>query len=383
MSTTTDAKPSAARVAAYWAILLLVVLLLVEVVAFATGFMGLDLYDHRDAALSRLEERRTANLDKVDPIVGWQPVPSSTVEDRTCLGGVNIHQFAPDGARYYPGYEPGGASIVASGDSYTYGAEVADPDAFPALLAGLMDETVANLGVGGYGPVQAVLRLEQKVDNYPRARMIVLGIMYENVHRMMNEYRPVLYDKMPVFAFAPFMREGSVQPHIGKEPLLSDATLLVEMNRAFDTDFWAKPRHSFPYSAALIRGVRSPFFQLRKVQKTLRKAGRPEYTMTFASPVIQQNLFGLLERFAELGRSRNLEAVVLFMPRNRLDTESVQTLLSAEAERIPADLKVLDVGAADVDWSLYNLENPADGNICHPSGYGYAQIAQYLAASLQ
>jgi hypothetical protein len=105
--------------------------------------------------------------------------------------------------------------------------------------------------------------------------------------------------------------------------------------------------------------------------------------MTFASPVIQQNLFGLLERFAELGRSRNLEAVVLFMPRNRLDTESVQTLLSAEAERIPADLKVLDVGAADVDWSLYNLENPADGNICHPSGYGYAQIAQYLAASLQ
>ena len=223
--------------AAYWLVILGFLTILFEVIAFATGFMDLDVYDHRDSAIARLSERATADLRRIDPIVGWQPLPSSTAEDRSCLGDLNLHQFAADGARDYPGYEPEEATIIVSGDSYTYGAEVADPHAFPAVLAGLLGETVANLGAGGCGPVQAVLRLEQKVNNYPRARMIVLGIMYENIHRMMNSYRPVLYDKMPIYAFAPYMRDGSIHPHVGKAPLMRDETLLPAMNHAFDTDF--------------------------------------------------------------------------------------------------------------------------------------------------
>ena len=375
-------KDSGARIAAYWAVILLMFAVLFEVVGFAAGFIGLDAFDHRDTVIARLGERQTADLRKVDPIVGWQPVPGVQLEDTSCLGVKRMHQIGLDGARAYPGYAPEQATIVVSGDSYTYGAEVADPDAFPAVLAGLTGETVANLGVGGYGPVQAVLRLEEKIDNYPRARMIILGIMYENVHRMMNGYRPVLYDKMPIFAFAPYMRDGEVQPHIGKAPLMSDETLLPEIEQAFDTDFWAKPLHRFPYSVALFKGLSSNFFQLRRVQKTLRKMGQPEYVLTFSSPVIQENLFGLLDRFAALARSRGLGAVVVFMPRNRLDIQSVQTLIAEQGDRFADGLTVVDVAAADIDWSRYNLENKEDGNICHPSEYGYSEIAQHLAASI-
>lgn len=370
------------KTATYWIFILVLAAMLVELFAFATGYMDLDVYDHRESAVSRLSERATADLRKVDPVVGWQPVPASTVEDRNCLGEVRLHQFAADGARHYPGYDPERATIVVSGDSYTYGAEAADARAFPAVLAGMLDETVANLGVGGYGPVQAVLRLEEKIDNYPRARMIVLGIMYENVHRMMNAYRPVLYDKMPVFAFAPYMRDARVQPHIGKEPLLHDDTLLVAMNHAFDTDFWAKPEHRFPYTGALIRGLGSDFFQLRKVQRFLRRFGNPEYALSFASPTIRANLFGLLDRFARFGQSRGLETVVIFMPRNRHDIRSVQALIADQQNRFSPELLVLDVAAADIDWQRYNLENEADGNICHPSEYGYAEIARHLAAAI-
>lgn len=375
-------KDSGLRIATYWVVILVLFALLFEVIGFAAAFMDLDAFDHRETAIARLGERQTADLRKVDPVVGWQPVPGAQLEDISCLGVKRMHQIAADGARSYPGYEPGEATIVVSGDSYTYGAEVADTDAFPAVLAGLAKEQVANLGVGGYGPVQAVLRLEEKIDNYPKARMIVLGIMYENVHRMMNAYRPVLYDKMPIFAFAPFMRDGQVQPHIGKAPLMSDETLLPEIERAFDTDFWAKPRHRFPYSVALYKGLSSNFFQLRRVQKTLRKLGQPEYVMTFASPVIQENLFGLLDRFAALAKSRDLDAVVMFMPRNRLDIQSVQTLIAENSQRFPDGLRVLDVATADLDWSRYNLENTEDGNICHPSEYGYEKIARHLAESM-
>jgi hypothetical protein len=53
--------------------------------------------------------------------------------------------------------------------------------------------SVANFGVGGYGPDQAVLKVESLIDLFPRARVVVLAIMYDQVGRMVNSYRPVYY----------------------------------------------------------------------------------------------------------------------------------------------------------------------------------------------
>ena len=74
-----------------------------------------------------------------------------------------------------------------------HGDEVADSESFPASLEGILQVPVANFGVGGYGPEQAVLKLEGLIDRFPRARVVVLAIMYENVRRMVNSYRPVYY----------------------------------------------------------------------------------------------------------------------------------------------------------------------------------------------
>ena len=61
----------------------------------------------------------------------------------------------------------------------------------------------------------------------------------------------------------------------------------------------------------------------------------------------------------------------------------LQRLIAARGDRLPAGLRVVDVAAGEMDWSRYNLENPADGNVCHPSEYGYRQIARQLAAALR
>jgi hypothetical protein len=42
-----------------------------------------------------------------------------------------------------------------------------------------------------------------------------------------------------------------------------------------------------------------------------------------------------------------------------------------------------DVGAADVEWPRFNLEEPDSNNICHPTPCGYRQIAEHGAAVLQ
>ena len=378
------ARPSSgpARQLLFWCMLLAVIAVVLEAVAFATGFFAADLYDHRAGVLERVDAGLVAAAAKVDPVLGWEPVPATVRRGETCTGEGLEYTIAGDGARDYPGYRPETATTVVVGDSYAFGDEAADPATFPAALATLTGESVANLGVGGYGPVQAQLRLERHLDRYPAARVVVLGVMYENVHRMVNSYRPVLYDKTDPLAFVPYMRDGQLRPHPGREALLTEPALRDHIESAFDQDFWAKPRRRFPYVVSFARGLSTRYFRLRTVQRTLAKRGWPEYGMSYASPTIQQNLFGLLDRFARFAADRGLEAVVLFMPRNRYDTESVQRLITARGDRFPAGLRVADVGAADVDWARYNLENPADGNICHPSTYGYRRIAEHLATVL-
>lgn len=374
--------PSGARIAAFWAVLFLLFLVLLEVIGFAGVFLADDLFDHRAGVLARVNELELKSKQKVDPVLGWEPEAPSAFVEANCIGDEISYQIAADGARSYPGYQPTAATIVIGGDSYAFGSEVGDPQTFPAVLARLSGQTVANLGVGGYGPVQALLRLERHIDQYPQATTVVLGIMYENVHRMVNGYRPVLYDKTEVLTFTPYMSDGQVQPHPGIEALSTEARLRNEIIVAFDTDFWAKPQHDFPYSMSLARAFTSHYFVLRKVQKSLRKLGRPEYALSFGSPVIQENLFGLIDRFARLADARGLRGIVLFTPRNRLDTQSVSRLLAAQGSRLPTTLLALYVADADIDWTRYNLENKAEDNICHPSEYGYAEIARYLAAAL-
>lgn len=372
-----------ARLIFFWGLLLAVIVLVLEGVAFLTGLLTPDLYDHRDDVLARVDADLLAQSARVDPVLGWEPEPGTVRREADCLGRDVAYSTAADGARDYPGYRPAAATLIVAGDSYAFGDEADDASAFPAVLADLTGETVANLGVGGYGPVQALLRLERHLGQYPAARTVVLGIMYENVHRMVNSYRPVLYDKADPLAFLPFMRAGRLQPHPGREALADEGRLRAAIEGAFDEDFWAKPRRRFPYAVSLAQGLSSRYFMLRTVQRNLSRIGRPEYAMSYASPEIQASLLGLLERFADLAAGRGLDAVVLFMPRNRFDTSSVQALLAARGDDFTPGLEVVDLGTAGVDWDRYNLENPADGNVCHPSSYGYREIARSLAAALR
>ena len=83
------------------------------------------------------------------------------------------------------------ALVSLYGESFTFGSEVSDDEAWGNRLAAKLNARVDNFGVGGYGTDQAFLRFQLNTND--AARVIVLGIVTENLMRNVNQYRDLIY----------------------------------------------------------------------------------------------------------------------------------------------------------------------------------------------
>jgi hypothetical protein len=112
-----------------------------------------------------------------DDLLGYVPRPGHA--------GNNVN-FDADGFRLNGGLDrlsAGGGTILAVGDSYTFGDEVADGETWPAYLQELSGRRVLNAGVAGYGLDQSVLRAEIEVAaTHPSA--IVVEFIADDMHRL-------------------------------------------------------------------------------------------------------------------------------------------------------------------------------------------------------
>ncbi|MEW6072032.1 MAG: hypothetical protein AB1726_05465 [Planctomycetota bacterium] len=144
-------------------------------------------------------------LGRFDPVLGWSFRPLAVGRG----GTVHINSRGWRGAREYAAEPaPGVVRIVACGDSFTFGEEVADEDAWTARLeSGWPDVEVINLGVGGYGTDQAFLRFQAE-DVGARIDVVLIGLLLENIGRNVNRYRPLWFPRTPSPAAKPrFLRE--------------------------------------------------------------------------------------------------------------------------------------------------------------------------------
>jgi len=91
-----------------------------------------------------------------DPLLGWIPRPGYSSDQNDWHRQVTI---TADGLRANgSGSARGQRPILAVGDSFTFGDEVADGESWPAQLERILGRPVLNAGVSGYGLDQAVLR---------------------------------------------------------------------------------------------------------------------------------------------------------------------------------------------------------------------------------
>ena len=112
--------------------------------------------------------------------------------------GESFHTIGADGLRTNGTAQvPEGGTVLAVGDSFTYGDEVTDEQTWPAQLQKILNRPVLNGGVTGYGFDQTVLRAEQLAARY-RPSVIIVSFIAHDIER--TEMRRMWWRDKPWFS---------------------------------------------------------------------------------------------------------------------------------------------------------------------------------------
>jgi hypothetical protein len=123
---------------------------------------------------------------RFDAELGWSLEPGSKGVDEHG----NRFTVLADGTRSTGSSEKMDARplVVAVGDSFTFGAEAADENAWPAKLEQMIGLRVVNGGVPGYGVGQINLRAKQLLRVY-EPDLLIVGIYHDDVYRTALSFR--------------------------------------------------------------------------------------------------------------------------------------------------------------------------------------------------
>ena len=128
-----------------------------------------------------------------DLLVGTVPRPGFHSPDVN-IGDDGMREAPP------PAAPLSGRPLLAIGDSYAYGLDVADRDSWPAILQALTNRRTIDAGVPGFGLDQAVLRAEQLAARFEPA-VIVLSFIADDLWR--NEFHRLWGSEKPWFSLGP------------------------------------------------------------------------------------------------------------------------------------------------------------------------------------
>lgn len=166
---------------------------------------------HREALVDLLAGR--PSLFQHDAVLGWTLRPGF----RSSLCTIDAGGLRRDRERPPP--VTSAVKVATFGDSFTFGGDVADRDAYPEALARRDARiSVANYGVPGYGLDQAFLRY-QRDGRASHPQVVVIGFMSENICRDVSVFRP-FYSPASLLPFAkPRYLPGEQEPRLLANPL--------------------------------------------------------------------------------------------------------------------------------------------------------------------
>ena len=150
--------------------------------------------------------------------------------------------------------------IGTFGDSFTYCDGVSDSQTWQVYLSEHLKADVYNFGVQAFGTDQAYLKF---LRTYPKVRtpIVILGLIAENINRILNVYRPFYSPSTKILLSKPCfvltedglrLRENPLR-RSEDIPRLGDPVFLRELGR---NDYWFNrqgyPMREFPYSRLLL-----------------------------------------------------------------------------------------------------------------------------------
>lgn len=206
-------------------LILTVILLELSLPLFNDRYRGYFRHSITPANLQLDEAQRFVSSKTFDPELGWDKNPIA----RNYVGA----------KRYL---------AQSYGDSFVEGAEVGPDHTWQAQFEQLTGAAILNLGVGGYGLDQAVLKFEKHARNYS-TRLAILGL-YPQTYRRALSYHPFYYfanSEAFTFAFKPLFVKKNGRFELISPPC-ADAACLMEALSNPDHEIWRRlKRHDYWY----------------------------------------------------------------------------------------------------------------------------------------
>jgi GDSL-like Lipase/Acylhydrolase family len=283
--------------------------------------------------------------------------------------------------------------IAAFGDSYVYGSEVDNPNAW----AGIMEAQdphleVLNYGVGGYGIDQAYLRYALEGSEL-HPQVVMMGFTTDDIGRVVNVFRPFI-DSRDAVLFKPrflisdrnelTLLESPVQSLRDYERLLVNPRDVLGYS---EHDYWYRANvyeNSFyDYSAAVRFGcwLWTRAYRQQFDPEGLFKGG----VFSTTSTAFRLNL-ALLSRFAQSVQSAGALPIVVMLP-NPADVRAVRTGNPSRYEPLLQQLQQHQIPCLDAASAFRNQTPESDDSSWfapqgHYSAAGNKIVASWLRLAI-
>ncbi|MBI5814204.1 MAG: hypothetical protein HZB29_01185 [Nitrospinae bacterium] len=303
-----------------------------------------------------------------DPVLGWE----------------NTSKFTSDpvhGGRNTP-CDSKTVRISSYGDSFTFCQDVNDDQTWQYYLSGFTKTKVLNYGVKGYGPDQALLKMERDLNSGRRTDIIILAVLSENIARAVNisplyywvtaggaNIKPALVKENGAFVWR--------TSHLNDPESPEGRRRIVEAVQKYD--YWhefnrLRPVIKFPYSLSLVKTADYLLFRVKR-WPDLWKEERPLAVMN-----------EIVRRFHALSRERGFMPILLFIPeahdlklKDRGEKASYATFKEGLVNNGEmSGLVVADALDENFETDKFNIA-PYSG---HASAYGNRIIAQAVHKKL-
>ena len=339
-----------------------------------------DIYEEQSARIHSLLANSESGLATVDAVLGWRYRPryTSATDHINSMGLRSDHEYS---VRPIEGV----LRVAAFGDSFVYGTEVVDADAWPAVIERLYDDIeVLNYGVGGYGTDQASLRFGiEGMDLSPH--VVLIGFAPIDLRRVVNVYRRFMSSRESLLTKPRFhLDAGGALRLTGTpirtvhdwKPILEDPSLIRRWGSA---DQWYEPLiyENFLYDlSASVRVLSTVWIRLEnRYLDPERWIDSGVFNTSSSAFKIQMAVF---EQFVEDVRESGARPLVLILP-NRESLESSLRGRAVPFQPLVEALRASEIAVLDATDAFKRSAEPAVGEWFAAGGH-YSPAGNYVLA---
>lgn len=212
--------------------------------------------------------------------------------------------------------------IAAFGDSYTHCTDVEDHETWETYLSELLEADVYNFGTGGFGTDQAYLKFLE-INPSLETPIVILGLISENINRIVNVYRPFYFPKTGIRLPKPRFMLTTAGLRLLENPLRSTDGIPRLGEEGFirefgEHDYWYNrdryPVRRFPYTRILFnRRMWLEAFH-GKVDKPISDIDPRPWENLWNDPQVSELMFTILGSFIETARKSGRIPIMMILP---------------------------------------------------------------------